>query len=343
MRKLTEFSEARRASDLVDTLLSHGVEGQVRGAAGNEVWVLDHDKLARAGELLKEFEVHGKSAGSADAERIRKEQARVQAARDHNFVHVRSTLRGAPEDPGFGPVTGFLILCSVLVSIFSNMGDPETITIRNLVIEPEFGAPFLASVRAGEVWRLVTPMFIHFGVLHLLFNMSGVWRFSRQIEQQQGPLVLLALVLWTQVPGIVGQYALAHVQHQNAVIGGMSGVLFGMFGFVWMQARYGRKYAYFIDEPTTWLMMIWFVLCVTGVVGEIANVAHAAGLIAGLIAGLPAYITVLRARAANPEFQEHSWADVHIRGKTRLYRQFVAPYAPLWLLAIAAVVIALDR
>jgi GlpG protein len=48
------------------------------------------------------------------------------------------------------------------------------------------------------------------------------------------------------------------------VIGGMSGVLYGVFGFVWMQARFNRKYAYFIDEPTTWLMMIWFVLCTTG-------------------------------------------------------------------------------
>jgi GlpG protein len=108
-------------------------------------------------------------------------------------------------------VTAFLVVASVLVSIYSNMGDPQTITIRNLVIEPEFGAPFLASVRAGEVWRLVTPMFIHFGVLHLLFNMSGVWRFARQVEHQQGPF-LLALVLWTQVPGIVGQYALEHVR-----------------------------------------------------------------------------------------------------------------------------------
>jgi GlpG protein len=223
------------------------------------------------------------------------------------------------------------------------MGDPLTITIRNLVIEPEFGAPFLASVRAGEVWRLVTPMFIHFGVLHLLFNMSGVWRFARQVEHQQGHLFLLALVLWTQIPGIVGQYALAFVMHQNSVIGGMSGVLYGLFGYVWMQARFNRKYAYFIDEPTTWLMMIWFVLCTTGLIGPVANVAHAAGLMMGLMMGLPGYVLYLRARAANPEFKEHSWADVHIRGKTRVYRQFLAPYVPLWLLVIAAVAIALDR
>ena len=128
----------------------------------------------------------------------------------------------------------------------------------------------------------------------------------------------------------------------NAVIGGMSGVLYGVFGFVWMQARFNRRYRYVLEESTTWLMMIWFVLCLTGLVGPIANVAHAGGLIAGLIAGVPAYVGYLRGRAANAEFGKHSWADVHIRGKTRVYRQFVAPYVPLWLLVIAAVGIALD-
>lgn len=341
MRKLTSFSEANRAGDLVDALLAQGIEGQVRGD-GLEVWVLDDDQMTRAGEVFKNFTEQGPSAkAAAKAGQARAAEKRAQAGRDHNFVHVRSTW-GAPEEPGIGPVTVFLVLASVLVSIYSNMGDPRTITIRNLMVEPDMSGPFLASVRAGEVWRLVTPMFIHFGVLHLLFNMSGVWRFARQIEHQQGPFVLLALVLWTQVPGLVGQYALEHARHVNAVIGGMSGVLYGVFGFVWMQARFNRRYRYVLEESTTWLMMIWFVLCLTGLVGPIANVAHAGGLIAGLIAGVPAYVGYLRGRAANAEFGKHSWADVHIRGKTRVYRQFVAPYVPLWLLVIAAVGIALD-
>lgn len=337
MRKLTSCGAPREASELVDALLAHGIEGQVRGEAGLEVWVLEDDQLKRAGELLAEFTAHGRPAARETAAKIRRQQAEAQAGRDLNYRSARAGW-GAAEAAGFGAVTIFLIVASVLVSIYSDMGDAQTITIKNLMIEPDRGAPFLASVRAGEVWRLLTPMFIHFGVMHLLFNMSGVWRFARQIEHTQGPLVLMALVVWTQVPGAIGQYAWS-----GPSFGGMSGVLYGVFGFVWMQARYNRKYGYVIDEASTWLMMIWFVLCATGLVGPIANVGHAAGLVAGLLAGLPAYVSYLRGRAANQEFKAHSWADVHIRGKSRVYRQFVAPYVPLWFMAIAAAVLLLER
>lgn len=338
MRKLTGYDNLRQANDLLDALVARGIEATLRGTGVEaEVWVIDHDQMARASEALAEYTAHGRVMGAGEtAAKIRQDRALEQAGRDKNFVDVRSTW-GAAEPPGIGPVTVFLVLASVLVGIYSGMGDPLTITIRNLAIEPNYSATFLASVREGEVWRLITPIFIHYGVFHLLFNMSGVWRFARQVEHQQGPLVLLALVLWTAIPGNLLQYAVSGPR-----FGGMSGVLYGVFGYVWMQARFNRRYAYAIDEQSTWLMMIWFVLCLTGLVGPIANVAHAGGLIAGLIAGLPAYVMYLRARAANPEFKPHSWADVHVRGKSRVYRQFVAPYVPLWLLVIAAVAIAVE-
>lgn len=337
MRKLAEFNqEPQRAKDLVDTLVAQGVDSQVRG--DGEVWVIEHDLMGRAGEILKVFEVHGRAAVADRAAEVRKAEARAQAGRDHNFVHVRSTWGGGEEALGIGPVTLFLIVASVLVGAYSDLGDFNTITLRNLMIEPRAHAGFLESVRDGEVWRVVTPMFIHMGIAHLLFNMMGVHRFARMVEHHHGPIVLIALVLWTEIPGSIGQYWAT-----GPYFGGMSGVLYGVFGFVWMQARFNRRHKYVLDEATTWLMLIWFVLCVTGLAGPIANVGHAGGLIAGLIAGAPAYVVYLKGRAANPEFKEHSWASVHIRGKTRVYRQFVAPYVPLWMLAIAAAAIALER
>jgi hypothetical protein len=76
--------------------------------------------------------------------------------------------------------------------------------------------------------------------------------------------------------------------------------------------------------------------------GPIANVAHAAGLMMGLIAGLPAYVLYPAGARGQPGVQGAQLGRCHIRGKTRVYRQFVAPYVPLWLLVIAAAAIFLD-
>jgi GlpG protein len=337
VRRLAECADGRRAGDLVDTLLAHGIDSQVRGEGEREVWVLDDDALARANTIFKEFEENGPQAVAGKAAEIRRRRVQEQAGRDHNFVHVRSTWREA-EQLGLGPVTIFLLVGSVLVGVYSGMGDPQTMTVQNLSIEPWRSGELLGRVRDGEVWRLVTPMFIHFGLVHLLFNMMGVQRFARAVEHHHGSLILMLLVLWTQIPGAIGQYVTT-----GPWFGGMSGVLYGLFGFVWMQARFNRRRRYVIDEFTTWMMLVWFIVCLTGGAGPIANVAHAGGLIAGILAGLPAYLGYLRGRAANPEFNQHSWADVHVRGKSRVYRQFVAPYVPLWLLLIAGVAIALEH
>ena len=337
MRLLVDVGEAGKAGDLVDTLLAQGIDSQVRGEASTEVWVLEGDQLSKAKEVLAGFVAHGRPAEAAKAAEIRKQRAQAQTGRDHNYVQVRDQWR-ADEALGIGPVTLFLIIGSVLVGIYSDLGDGQTMTVQNLSIEPWTSREFLGKVRAGEVWRLVTPMFIHFGIVHLIFNMSGVHRFARMVEHHHGPIVLVLLVLWTQIPGAIGQYMVT-----GPWFGGMSGVLYGLFGFVWMQARFNRRRTYVLDEFTTWLMIVWFVLCLTGAAGPIANVGHAGGLIAGLLAGAPAYVGYLRGRAANPGlFSEHSWADVHLRGKTRVYRRFVAPYVPLWLLLIAGVAIALE-
>src|SRR3954467_13379821 len=46
----------------------------------------------------------------------------------------------------------------------------------------------LQSVRSGEVWRLVTPMLLHFGPLHLLGNMMWIYYLGTAIEVRRGTL-----------------------------------------------------------------------------------------------------------------------------------------------------------
>lgn len=336
MRKLTETANEADAARLVDRLLVAGIDGEIRGP--REVWVLDDDDLAGAGRVLAEFQpgVAAPEAARAAAE-IRAQRERRQARAGRRMI-VAADRWGDDPVAGIGPVTLFLVVGSVLVALYSGFGDPATMTIQNLSVEPWDSQQFLGRVRAGEVWRLVTPMLIHFGAVHLLFNMMWTWQLGRRIEHNHGSLALIGLVLLSEIPGGIGQYLVSGPSY-----GGMSGVVYGLFGFVWMQARYARGRGYHLDDRSTVLMMAWFVVCATGMFGPVANVAHAGGLVAGLLAGLPGYVGHLRDRIADPEFAEGNWASVNIRGARRVVRQFFTPYVPLWFLLLAAAVVLVER
>ena len=65
------------------------------------------------------------------------------------------------------------------------------------------------KIRQGEVWRLFTPVLLHGGILHLLFNMAWVWMFGRLIEQRLGSFKYLFLSIIVGVISNVAQYLMS--------------------------------------------------------------------------------------------------------------------------------------
>jgi GlpG protein len=65
----------------------------------------------------------------------------------------------------------------------------------------------------------------------------------------------------------------------------MSGVVFGLFGYVWMMSKFAPFSGYVIAPANVAMMVIWFFICLTGAVGHIANWVHGVGLAVGLAAG----------------------------------------------------------
>lgn len=335
MRELARLDERGEAERLVDMLLVAGIASQVRASEPFEVWVLDDRELAAAKLQLEAFTKGGSPDVSRAAADLRKQQAEARA--DTKTVAVAERWR-SDEAFGIGPITIFSMVAAVLVGFASDFGEPLTMTVQNLSIEPwDSEVGWLSHVRAGEVWRLVTPMLIHFGVFHLLFNVVWVYQLGRQIEREHGSMVMIGLVLLSQIPGGLAQYVAT-----GPSFGGLSGVVYGLFGFAWMHARYDRRHTYRVEDSWAVIMMVWFVACATGVLGPVANVAHASGLLAGLVAGSPAYLRHLRDAIANPKFTQHSWASTNVHGWSRFAQQYFRPYVPLWMVLIAAAVLAAE-
>jgi membrane associated rhomboid family serine protease len=134
------------------------------------------------------------------------------------------------------------------------------------------------GVEDGEWWRFATTIFPHGGVLHLLFNLLWTARFGVMIERTLGSLATLAIFLVTGVGASMWEWAL------NGAGIGLSGVGYGLFGFLWVASKRDPRFLGALTEGTVKLFVFWFFGCVVATLLDIlaiANVAHAAGCVLG--------------------------------------------------------------
>ncbi len=184
-----------------------------------------------------------------------------------------------------GPLTIALIALCMAVGFWTSFGSElGSVAPLLLSVPTAEGGSFTSLgevLKSGEVWRLLTPILVHFGILHLLLNMLWLKDLGSLVESVRGPVTLAVLVVLTGVISNVVQF----VTSGSANFGGMSGVIYALLGFAWISGRIHPKGGLFVPKFIMIFMMIWFVVCFTGLVGNVANAAHAAGLLSGLAFG----------------------------------------------------------
>ena len=189
-----------------------------------------------------------------------------------------------------------VMIACVVVFAALNLFDREAVLLPLLI--SEFIQPTLPEVRAGQLWRLFTPALLHFGIFHIVFNLMWVWELGRAIEFRQGALRLLVVIACAALSSNLAQYFIS-----GPVFGGMSGVVYGLFGYVWIQGRCNRRFGGRLNPPIVNLMLGWFVLCWSGLLEvffnlSVANTAHTMGLAVGIAAsGLVCLLQRLHIRA----------------------------------------------
>jgi GlpG protein len=306
MRQLVTLPSAETAQTLADYLLTLHIETKLEQQPdGWVVWVRDEDQVAHARRELEEFNRNPADPRYISAPR-QAEALRRQRQRDDASFHRRQARFNRRMS---GPIaserwTVALIAICVLVSLLSEGGSSYSTVVQTLSIAPfrftEGGiiSPGPGPILHGEVWRLVTPILLHFGIWHLLFDMYMLHTLGGAIERIRGPLRYLSLVLVLAIVSNLVQYYLGHPSWDGSVLrlyllpnfGGMSGVVYGLFGYIWMKARFHPELGLRIQPSTVVYLMAWFFVCMTGWFGPIANGAHLGGLIAGILIG---YVPIL--------------------------------------------------
>lgn len=177
----------------------------------------------------------------------------------------------------YNRVTATLIALSIIVALFSKLGKDFQFLHFLFISEYRQGLPEIFN---GQVWRLFTPIIIHFGIMHIAFNLLWLYQLGSAVEQRQNTRRMLILVIIISVLSNLAQYFWS-----GPLFGGMSGVVYGLLAYVWAQGKFNPHSGLGLDKNTTVMMLIWFVVCWLGLVGNIANMAHTIGLVCGALIG----------------------------------------------------------
>ncbi len=147
----------------------------------------------------------------------------------------------------------------------------------------------------GAWWSLITSAFVHVDLIHLFFNMYWLWILGRPMERAVGSLRLFAFVVLAAFVSSSVQLAVS----DNAGIG-FSGVLYALFGFMWIARRRYPAFLAVVTQQVVRLLLAWLVLCFFLDAAEILNIgnaAHVSGLAFGVLLGYAVVPTPKRAAA----------------------------------------------
>ena len=313
MRAIDEFSSEQEARLLGDYLYAKGIGNDVDEEDGVwTLWIHDDDQLAKAKDELKAFRANPTNSqyaeGARQAAALRKEEAQADALAAKRQVDVRTQVFGQ-STIGTPYLTFLIIGLCVMVQVMtvaekdvsklkiSNFPAKQHITVTRVSTGEEtqqVNDTFLAEITGkkvlvgsnyekagtGQVWRLVTPILLHFTWMHFIFNLYWLYFLGGGMEGKLGTGRFLGFILLAAVLSNLGQYLLS-----GPNFGGMSGVNYGLFGYLWIRGNRDPSFGLQLDQGTITMLLIWFAICFTGLVGPIANTAHTLGLVVGVAGG----------------------------------------------------------
>jgi GlpG protein len=311
MRMIGTVTTEAHAQLLSDYLLTAGIEAHVEESASPsspngawQVWVEHDDDLDRGAAELAAFLANPddpKYATGRAAEKLRKQQQRDAERRRANYRDVRTSASWGGAVARYAtPASMGLIGACVLIHFVGSTNEQAFLDLRYWLLFDVTPIPrsMFSDILGGQVWRLVTPMLLHGGMLHLLFNMMWMWRLGLVIESIKGTPKFVGLVLATSAISCCAQAGWYELNGTWGMFVGISGVVSGLFGYAWMKRVLQPNEGIYVTDQELGLMLTMLLLMSFGFfMDNIANAAHWGGLLSGMAIGAwPWMMRKLRSR-----------------------------------------------
>lgn len=172
------------------------------------------------------------------------------------------------------PVVSTLIAINVLIHILSWI----PILGPNIF---NYGVGYNRLIAEGEWWRFITPMFLHGGLMHLLFNMFSLFLFGPELERLTGKVRFITVYGLAGLFATVATYFLQPLEYLHV---GASGAIFGVFGAYGALLYYGGRALPQLKQIILPILVISVIM--TFLTPNINVTAHIAGMITGFLIGL---------------------------------------------------------
>lgn len=174
------------------------------------------------------------------------------------------------------------LICLACIGIFIGINSVENVgswdTLSN------FGYLSPNAIWSGHWWGLVTPAFVHMELWHVALNVYWLWALGSRWERTFGPARFLAFFVMSAF--VSSAYQLA-VSDTTGI--GASGVVYAMFGFMWMTRGRYAIFGEVLSNTTILLFIAWLFLCVATTMANVlvvGNAAHFSGLLFGVCIGI---------------------------------------------------------
>ena len=293
-----------------------------------EIWIKEEDDVDSSRAIFDDFIAHPDNKKYADAvvkaQMIAEEELQRQLKNRDNVVDVRG--RWAKPHNRRKPLVMTLMIISVAVFVLTNGWEfdggregEKTVVMKSLLfVDPdEVGAAIddyvnnraktsesspvelrnqaidslevkLTNIKEGQLWRLFTSIFIHFGIIHILFNMVWLNILGGQVESVYGTTRFGFFVLGSAIFTVTLQSLMPMAWGGTPAVticGGMSGVNYAIAGFVWMKMIFDPSKGLFLSPVNQFILIVWMLMGFFNESLSMANWAHGGGFVFGLVVG----------------------------------------------------------